>query len=461
MPQDGRRYDVNENKPPGFACSGAASMRIYGVRSIVCTHESVMINRPGIFRFLALMISGALAWKASANGFLLPDQDAFATARGAAFVATADNPSAIYYNPAGITQLEGNNVRVGLYALDYNISFKPPPSALNYGQTYNEQDNFAAIPRAFYTFSPTNLPLSFGLGVYAPFGGQTSWPQNTGFRAVALNGKLTYVTINPVVAWKILPSLSIAAGPMVNYVDMNLEQGLSKSASPPNFIQFTGNGWSAGYNLGVLWQPYEAISLGATFRSPAKVALDGQTESQLRPPSSQSSAQMDLTFPMSAVGGISYRPTPKWNIEFDVDYTDWSSFGSTSIHQVNPPAAVPHADIPLILDWQPSRMCELGATRYFDNGWQVSAGFVYNENSVPNANYTPLVADMDRYFFSAGTGYKGKHFNFDIAYQFGYGPTHTVTGSSPSTAGQIAGQTADGKYDFISHAVSVSVGWRF
>jgi long-subunit fatty acid transport protein len=70
---------------------------------------------------------------------------------------------------------------------------------------------------------------------------------------------------------------------------------------------------------------------------------------------------------------------------------------------------------------------------------------------------------MDRYFFSAGTGYKGKHFNFDIAYQFGYGPTHKVTGSQPSSivTQTTTSQTADGNYDFISHAVSVSAGWRF
>src|SRR5687768_12191734 len=40
-----------------------------------------------------------------ALGIRIADQDARATARGNAFTATADNPSAIYYNPAGITQL--------------------------------------------------------------------------------------------------------------------------------------------------------------------------------------------------------------------------------------------------------------------------------------------------------------------------------------------------------------------
>lgn len=446
-------------------------MRSYGVRSIVCSHESLMMNRRNIrLRVLTLMISGVLAGKASANGLRLPDQDAFATARGEAFVATADNPSAIYYNPAGITQLEGHNVRGGLYGLYYDPSFTPFHSAPNRGHTYNEQDNYAAAPRLFYTYTPKDSLLSFGLGVYAPYGGKMSWPQDTGFRSVALDGSLTYVTINPVVAFKVLPSLSIGGGVMVNYVNMEMNQGLTRRYPPlstqTNFFRFTGDGWSVGYNLGALWQPHEKVSLGATFRSAAKVTLDGRTEFEKYGvaglyPATNRSANADFKFPISATVGISYRPTPKWNIEFDADYTDWSSFGTNVIHQANPPEGlVPYN--PVGFDWQASWMYEFGVTRYFDSGWHVSTGFVYNENSVPDHHYSPLVVDMDRYFISAGAGYKGKHFNCDIAYQFGYGPTHTVRGSQPPSApGGPAGQTADGNYDFISHAVSVSVGWSF
>jgi long-chain fatty acid transport protein len=423
-----------------------------------------MTNPSHISKLLATVIAVALAGNVSANGFRLPDQDAFATARGEAFVATADNPSAIYYNPAGITQLEGNNLRGGVYGIYLDPSFNPPGTAPNHGHTYHSQDNYAAVPQIFYTYTPTNLPLSFGLGVYAPFGGSMSWPQNTGFRSVAIDGSLTYVTINPVVAYKVLPSLSLAAGIMVNYANMEMSQGLSKFQFPStNLFRFTGDGWSVGYNLGVLWKPHEKVSLGAAFRSSAKVSLDGQTQVEKQPttPNTYQSAQTDFTFPLTAVFGISYRPTPKWNIEFDADYTDWSSFGSNSIHQTTAPPAVAQ-DVSLILNWQASWMCEFGVTRYFDGGWQASAGIVYNQNSVPNAYYTPLAADMDRYFFSAGTGYKGQHFSFDIAYQFGYGPTHTVTGSQPSSVPAVStGQTADGQYDFISHAVSVSLGWHF
>jgi hypothetical protein len=65
--------------------------------------------------------------------------------------------------------------------------------------------------------------------------------------------------------------------------------------------------------------------------------------------------------------------------------------------------------------------------------------------------------DLDRHFFSIGTGFAGKHFGFDAAYQFGYGPTRTVTASAPSATGQ----TADGQYDFLSHAVFLTASWHF
>jgi long-chain fatty acid transport protein len=404
------------------------------------------------------------ALNASANGFALPDQDAFATARGEAVVATADNPSAVYYNPAGITQLEGHNVRVGAYLLNYHTSFEPPAGRLNSGKTYYEEDNFAAIPRFFYTYSPTDFPLSFGLGVYSPFGGRMQWPASTGFYSVASSGELTYITINPVVAWKISPSFSIAAGPMVNYVDMNMSQGLLFSPTPfANYFRFTGDGCSAGANVGLLWHPVEEFSFGLTYRSPATVKLDGNTELAFPGISNtQVPANMELTFPMSVTGGVSWRPTPKWNVEFDACYTDWSSFDSTTIRQSNPPAPF-HEDVSVLLDWQKSWMYSVGVTRYFESGWNVSAGFCFNQNSVPNKYYTPLAADMDRYFFSAGTGWKGRHLSFDVAYQFGYGPDHAVDGSSPSSipARNFTRQNADGTYSFYSNAISVSLGWHF
>ena len=446
-------------------------MRSYGDRSAGKPKKPANMNRRNSSRLLVTVFWGLSVLNVPANGFGLASQDAFASARGEACVAPADNASAVYYNPAGITQITGTSLRSGLYSIYVDPTYQPPETQPNAGQTYSIAKHFNFIPQIFLTHSFENSPVSVGLGIYAPYGGNADWPQNTGFRSVATKGSLTYLRINPAIAFKLAPQLSFGGGVMVDYGKIDLDQGLLANQQPfANFFHFQGDGWSLGYNLGVLWQPVETVSIGATFRSATTITMDGHTEFQQQPIPALNSpvgfpAQADFMFPLTAVFGISYRPTPKWNLEFDADYTDWSSFGTVTLHQGTlPPAvgAVVMQDIPVILDWQPSWMYEFGVTRYFDDGWHVSAGYVYNENSVPDAYYTPLAADMDRHFFSLGAGRKGKKFDYDVVYQFGYGPAHTVTGSNPSSQpASNAGRSADGTYHFISQAVLVTVGMHF
>ena len=80
----------------------------------------MMLTPKRIFPFWILLLPQTIF----AHGLLLIDQDAEATARGDAFVATADNPSAIYYNPAGITQLAGQQLRLGSYAAIYTVHYR-------------------------------------------------------------------------------------------------------------------------------------------------------------------------------------------------------------------------------------------------------------------------------------------------------------------------------------------------
>ncbi|MGC8989155.1 MAG: OmpP1/FadL family transporter [Verrucomicrobiia bacterium] len=397
----------------------------------------------------------------SATGFRLPDQDAFAAARGEAFAATADNPSAVYYNPAGITQLEGHNVRVGVYGLYIKPSYTSPD-----GRSFNSDRDLHAIPQLFYAFSPSDFPLSFGLGLYSPYGLSSRWPQDTGFRTVSTEGTLTYYTINPAVAWRVTPRLSIAAGLTVNYAELDLRQGLIWPTQPLDEFKFKGDGVDLGYNLGLLCKLHDKVFLGVTFRSPTTVNLNGRTEyfnAQEIPglipafPRQRVSAEADFPFPLSAVFGISYRPTPNWNLEFDAEYTDWSRLNTVIVKQASAfPPLIPQ-NAPLVLNWEPSWYYEFGATRYINDQWSISLGYIYNENSVPDATYSPLVADLDRHFFSAGGGFKHRQLSIDLTYQFGYGPTRKVTGSAPSPTGQ----SVDGEFEFISHAVMLSVGLRF
>ena len=412
---------------------------------------------------IAVVILSVPSVSAVAGGFDLPDQDAFAVARGLAVVATADNPSAIFFNPAGLTQLTGNNLRVGFYGISLDPQYTPPGG----GTTFHNQNKLGGIPQFFYTYGNEKWPVSLGLGVYAPSGLSVHFPDDTGFRTAngGTMGSLEQIAINPVVAFKLLPTLSIGAGLAANYANLDLRQGILWPSQPNDQFRFQGDGWGLSGNVGLLWKPVEKLSFGAAFHSGTKIDLKGYTSAYNNAaipaygypafPSTSTGANADFQFPLKAEVGVSYRPTPKWNLEFDVDYTDWNSEGIVTIQQNGPlPIGYPP---PIVLNWQSSWYYEFGVTRYFDNGWHVSAGYIFNENSVPDAHYLPVIADEDRHFFSVGTGYKGKRFDFDIAYQFGYGPDRTVTGSAPSSTGQ----TADGTYNFISHAVAVSVGWHF
>jgi len=410
-----------------------------------------------------LSTAGGAAW---ASGFDLPDQDAFAVGRGLAVTATADNPSAVFYNPAGLTQLPGNSFEVGGYAIDLEPQYKNPTT----GITYGNNDPFSGIPQLFYSYGNEEHGLSLGFGIYEPSGLSVNWPNSTGFRTDGTQAALEEIAFNPVIAYKLLDTLSIGAGVAANYANLDLRQGLLWPSQGFDQFRFQGDGWGVSGNFGILWKPISQLSFGAALQTGTKITLDGYTtaynnvatalpQSPYYYPafSTRTDAQADFQFPLKAEAGISYRPTPKWNVEFDADYIDWDSMGTVNIQQASGVPGLLPLDVPVTLDWQSSMYYELGATRYFDNGWHVSAGYIFNQNSLSSTHYSPLVADEDRHFFSVGLGHKGQHLDFDIAYQFGYGPDRTVTGNTPSAAGQ----TADGTYSFISNAVSVSVGWHF
>src|SRR5437773_11800257 len=73
-----------------------------------------------------LMLFALATLPAFGLGTRIPNQDAEAQARGNAFAATADTPAAIYYNPAGISQLEGLNAQFGIHLISVNSTYQAP-----------------------------------------------------------------------------------------------------------------------------------------------------------------------------------------------------------------------------------------------------------------------------------------------------------------------------------------------
>ena len=78
---------------------------------------------------------------AKADGFRILDHSASATGQGAAFAAQANDPSAIYYNPAGMVQLRGVQLSGTLLLVGGETNFNGP-----FGSTQGNLDGSVAIP---------------------------------------------------------------------------------------------------------------------------------------------------------------------------------------------------------------------------------------------------------------------------------------------------------------------------
>jgi long-chain fatty acid transport protein len=386
--------------------------------------------------------------KSSAIGVRIPSQDPEALARGNAFAATADNPSALYYNPAGISQLPGQTIQVGVLnyiGIDTQYESKS-------GKEAGNDFEVLPVPELYYTYSLQQLPLSFGVGVYAPFGLGVEWPEITGFRSLAIESRLQYVTVNPVVAWQIHPKLSVAIGPNFDFSELKLNRGL---ATPNDVLEFKGRDNGYGFHAGILWQPHSQWSFGANYRSATIMEYSGHTRYEPGIPIPAASTTARFEFPQIASVGISYRPTPKWNIEVDVDWADWSVLDTVTLHGSG---AIFGQDLPLQLNWHDSWLYEAGVTRNLPHGYYVSAGYFFSTDTTSEQHFTPAVPDTDLHVGSLGFGYKGKHWRWALAGQLITGPERAINNSQPNP---FTGESGNGKYQLTIPAIATSIAYHF
>ena len=384
-----------------------------------------------------------------AVGFRLPNQDPEGIARGNAFAATADNPSAIYYNPAGITQLEGQQFRAGIYLISADSEYTSPS-----GVKAETDASFQAVPQMYYVNSLKNLPLSFGLGVYAPYGLALDWGTHAPFRTLAEKGELLYATVNPVVAWRVFPTLSLAVGPTINYSQVEFKRGIGFVANDLFIVK--GDGWDYGFNAGLLWKPHRMWSFGLNYRYATEIDYSGHSETSPAapfPPYYPSArTQASLRFPQFVAAGISFRPTENWNLEFDLDWTDWDSLNKT-VFRGTPFHGTPFGDPVFVWNYTSSFMYNFGITRQLCKGYFATVGYIYSENSSPDKDFNPIVPDSDLHLGSLGFGHHGQRWDWAVGYTLAYNSGRDVKSD--------INPLANGTYRTLNNAVNLAVTYKF
>ena len=364
--------------------------------------------------------------------------DPFATARGNAFTATADNPSAVFYNAAGLTQLEGTKVQANVFAISLGYEWD---GALG---SADMDDTFQAVPSFFAAHRFEDSPFAIGFGVYAPFALGSDWGADAAFAfpgsPVPYDAELKYVKYHPVLAWQVTDTLSIAAGPTFDDGEIDIKTNFLIAPSTP--LNFEGDDTTTGYSIAIRWQPLAEHAFGLNYQAKTSMNFKGNA--------SGIPASAKLVFPESIVAGYSYRPNEDWNFEVNVDWTNWDRVDEITIN----PLALSYN-----LNWESAFIYEAGVTRYLDDGWHVSAGYTFVENAVPDADFLPIVPDSDRHFLGLGIGRDYERLSWMFAYQFTYAKDRAVSVTNPTY--QFFGSPQNGSYDLESQAVAFSLAYRF
>lgn len=334
--------------------------------------------------------------QAQAGGFGQPNQSASAAGVSNAFVATANDASALMYNPSGIAWLSGVSV-MATGRLDYrNSSVKSGASvASNAGIEPFVGSIYAA-------WSPRNRRLSAGFGFSPLFAINNDW--KNAFPSTSGTTKLTvdHSTFDAVYALN--SDLAIGFGGDWYVARSTMTQG-AKTFRGNDFASFGGH-------ASLMWKPMPTWSVGAMLRSGPTINMSGKNNETL-----------SFSLPDSASVGIAHVFSDVWRLETDVKWTRWSALKNMNIANAN---IVTQAN-PMNLRDTLTVMTGLSWT--WRENTQFRLGYAYEQGANRSLNFSPAIADQDGHRISMGAGADLFGVHMDIAYQYVFYSKKTATGA--------------------------------
>lgn len=299
--------------------------------------------------------------EASAGGFEVADHGAQAMGRGTAFVARADDPSAIHWNPAGLARQRGTRVFIGSNIFLHSYEFRragrfpddsndpatpwggrPFPAVQNSGGAFVSP--FLALSTDFGSFDR----LTLAVGVYGPSAiGNRTFP--LGIEGAPAPSRYDFVQSRSTI---VFPTLSLGYR-LTKWLDV----GVSGHLALGNFDQtnityadlgecknaeyqpcdskstLTASATSAAATFGVMLRPSEAFAFGLSVRTPTGFTAQGTVT-----PEPPRIAQIDLApgaatlytdLPLVGRVGARYVSLDKdfevYDLELNLVYEQWGT----------------------------------------------------------------------------------------------------------------------------------------
>jgi len=409
-----------------------------------------------------------------AGGYQINEHGTKAMGMGGAFAAQASDPSAIFFNPAGLTQLKGINIMIGGTAIMPMATFTGPTGVTGISATSTDMVKQTFFPpNAYITYNYENW--AFGLGFFAPYGLGTEWPAKWGGSPVALGQYEAYITdlqamyLNPTVAYRFSDKLSVGVGFSYIFGTVDLKQKINLPTLPPgtlpdwdSSLEGTGTGYS--FNVGILWNPTDALSVGVSYRSKAEIEFSGDLKftnipTFTVPPGIPLAAlfpdqggKSTIPMPDNLFAGVAYDFSECFTLEADFQYVGWAAYKELKI-ELDGAGVAGQTSLTEPGDYENTFLLRLGGEYRFTD-LAVRAGFVYDASPIPDKTLGPRLPDGNRYEGTIGLGYAfSTMFRVDVAYQFIQMEERTVTAAS--------GNPFPGTYKSSANLFGIDLGLSF
>ena len=382
---------------------------------------------------LGLAIAPSPVWDGS---FRILDHSASATGQASAFTAQADDASAGYYNPAGMTQLRGVQFSAGTTLIGGGFSFQNATGSTTQGDLRGS----VALPPPSNLYVTANLKdlgigssdsTTLGLAVFSPFGTLTRWPDSGPFATATTKAAFELIDIRPSIAFRPLPDVAIGLGADIYTFSGAFGEGqVERQFRWPGGLgipagtgmELNGRDTAAGFNVSLLYTPLRnedgrpLVNIGLIYRSQATLHLNGQL---LAGGSPLADARTTFVVPQVLTGGIALWPVRdqdrEWKLELDVDYTGWKSVRNLDTTLSN------GLTIATPASWISGYTVMIGTEYKWlkpqplpDWNVAVRAGYWHSQKAIPDQTFNPAIPDGDQHALSTGVGFtcrdKGKFF---------------------------------------------------
>ncbi|HEX9104035.1 MAG TPA: outer membrane protein transport protein [Polyangia bacterium] len=257
---------------------------------------------------------------------------------GGGYTAIADDPTAVWHNPAGTALYGDNAFYLGAELVLLNRMYTPdaqsPLGQAGITSKISENTGPTFIPVigastrfGFGKSAPTRF--AFSILAYDAYGGSISYnptditkTDSTGAKRVVgiSSTQITDFELTPALAYQVSDLLTVGAGLRIGINNFTVND--TESAFSANL---SGSGVGIGGLLGVMLRPHRLVQIGAVYRTPLSASISGNGPLTVSGTTSQKDFSLNVSWPQSAGLGVTVFPHRRILATVQADWTAWSS----------------------------------------------------------------------------------------------------------------------------------------